>query len=115
MRGFPITLKACFWEIVMKKLAIVLLVILAMHGNPARADDNDDGDDVDPPTSHGYVCTQDCSGHEAGYQWAEENGITDPRDCGGNSDSFIEGCIAYTEDFWEEEEHDIDAHPDYED
>ena len=23
----------------------------------------------------GYACTRDCSGHEAGYRWAEMNGI----------------------------------------
>lgn len=46
----------------------------------------------------GYGCTQDCSGHEAGYQWAAENGITDPDNCGGNSWSFIEGCRAYAEE-----------------
>ena len=46
----------------------------------------------------GYPCTQDCSGHDAGYQWAEDNGITDPDDCGGNSQSFIEGCQAYAEE-----------------
>jgi hypothetical protein len=46
----------------------------------------------------GYDCTQDCSGHEAGYQWAAENGITDPDNCGGNSWSFIEGCRAYAEE-----------------
>jgi hypothetical protein len=44
---------------------------------------------------NGYSCTSDCSGHEAGYEWAEENGIDDPGDCDGNSDSFIEGCQAY--------------------
>jgi hypothetical protein len=48
--------------------------------------------------AHGYPCTVDCSGHEAGYQWAEENGITDPDDCSGNSTSFIEGCQAYAEE-----------------
>lgn len=48
-------------------------------------------------TFEGYECTEDCSGHEAGYAWAEENDITDPDDCGGNSQSFIEGCIAYAE------------------
>lgn len=47
---------------------------------------------------HGYPCTDDCSGHEAGYQWAEENGITNPDDCGGNSNSFMEGCQAYAEE-----------------
>lgn len=47
---------------------------------------------------NGYECTSDCSGHEAGYQWAEDKGITDPDDCGGNSQSFIEGCRSYTEE-----------------
>jgi hypothetical protein len=46
----------------------------------------------------GYPCTVDCSGHEAGYEWAEEHDIDDPDDCGGNSDSFIEGCQAYAEE-----------------
>lgn len=45
-----------------------------------------------------YGCTQDCSGHEAGYRWAESKGITDPDECGGKSWSFIEGCRAYAEE-----------------
>lgn len=45
-----------------------------------------------------YECTEDCSGHEAGYSWAEENDISDESDCGGNSNSFIEGCISYVEE-----------------
>lgn len=45
-----------------------------------------------------YPCTSDCSGHEAGYEWAETNGISDPDDCGGNSESFIEGCQAYVQE-----------------
>lgn len=49
----------------------------------------------DPPEFNGYPCTVDCSGHEAGYEWAADKGISDPSDCGGNSDSFIEGCEAY--------------------
>jgi hypothetical protein len=49
-------------------------------------------------TFGGYSCTNDCSGHEAGYNWAEENGIDDPDDCRGNSDSFIEGCQSYAEE-----------------
>ncbi len=46
-------------------------------------------------TRDSWDCTGDCSGHEAGYEWAEEKGISDPSDCGGNSESFIEGCEAY--------------------
>lgn len=42
-----------------------------------------------------WDCTGDCSGHDAGYEWAEEQGISNPGDCGGNSESFIEGCEAY--------------------
>lgn len=48
-----------------------------------------------PVTSDNWECTDDCSGHEAGYEWAADNGISDPDDCGGKSDSFIEGCEAY--------------------
>jgi len=44
-----------------------------------------------------YGCTVDCSGHDAGYAWADRNEVRDPSDCGGNSRSFIEGCMAYAE------------------
>lgn len=49
-------------------------------------------------TFNGYDCTQDCSGHQAGYDWAERNGIESASDCGGNSNSFIEGCQSYVEE-----------------
>lgn len=58
---------------------------------------------------NGYPCTEDCSGHEAGYEWAEENGIEDPEDCGGNSNSFIEGCESYAEEYQEEYGYDDDV------
>lgn len=44
---------------------------------------------------HGFGCLESCDGHEAGWRWAEDNGIGDPVDCGGNSWSFEEGCVAY--------------------
>jgi hypothetical protein len=46
-------------------------------------------------------CTEDCSGHDAGYEWAANKGITDPYECSGNSTSFIEGCEAYAEEVQE--------------
>jgi len=49
-------------------------------------------------TEGGYECTVDCSGHEAGYRWAEDNDIDDPDDCYGNSQSFIEGCRQYADE-----------------
>jgi hypothetical protein len=47
---------------------------------------------------HGRPCTQDCSGHEAGYAWAARKGITSPLDCSGNSRSFVSGCEVYAEE-----------------
>lgn len=48
----------------------------------------------------GYDCTEDCSGHEAGYKWAERHDIDDEDDCvtagdNSNSPSFAEGCKAF--------------------
>lgn len=62
-----------------------------------------------PPVFHAYECTEDCSGHEAGYAWAERHDIDDPDDCGGNSQSFIEGCQAYAEEQREEPKEDEHA------
>src|SRR5687768_13837714 len=45
------------------------------EGSRATDDDND-------LTYHGRQCTIDCSGHRAGYEWAERKGITDSDDCG---------------------------------
>ena len=43
-------------------------------------------------------CTQDCSGHEAGFEWARDNEVTDESDCGGNSQSFYDGCVQFAEE-----------------
>jgi hypothetical protein len=46
----------------------------------------------------GYTCTEDCSGHEADYEWAENKKIYDKNDCSTKSNSFNEGCLSYIED-----------------
>ena len=46
-------------------------------------------------TWNGYECTSDCSGHEAGYDWALDSNVTDDSGCDGNSNSFNEGCEQY--------------------
>lgn len=43
-----------------------------------------------------YGCTDDCSGHEAGFEWAKEGGLTDGS-CYSESESFNEGCQAYAD------------------
>ena len=43
----------------------------------------------------GYGCTRDCSGHQAGYQWAQVNNVCDSNYSGGKSQSFNEGVRAW--------------------
>lgn len=47
------------------------------------------------PTFKGFACTDDCSGHVAGYQWARSKGLIDIRLCATASQSFNEGCAAF--------------------
>jgi hypothetical protein len=46
----------------------------------------------------GSRCNQECSGHEAGYDWAADNDISDPDDCTGDSLAFVEGCQEFAEE-----------------
>jgi hypothetical protein len=68
----------------------------------STADLPDDDDNRTTKKFRGYTCTQDCSGHEAGYDWAERNDITDDDACDAagersNSPSFAEGCRAFVD------------------
>ncbi len=76
---------------------LVAAGVLALALSPAAAQ-----------TFGGYPCTVDCSGHSAGYDWAADKGIEDADDCGGNSNSFIEGCRAWAEEKEAEEESNYD-------
>jgi hypothetical protein len=67
------------------KLTIVLIATLAI-ATGAMAEN-----------FKGYQCTKDCSGHKAGYAWAQHKGVTEKSQCTGKSQSFIEGCWAWAE------------------
>jgi hypothetical protein len=55
--------------------------------------------DAKAATFGGYECTGGCAGHAAGYDWAQEHDIDEAEMCPeGNSQSFHEGCLVYTED-----------------
>ncbi len=91
----------------MKKILILVVILFASLflsgcGEETRYihEDFNNGSSIDMEideeiTRDNWDCTGDCSGHNAGYDWAESKGISDPGDCGGNSTSFIEGCEAY--------------------
>jgi hypothetical protein len=52
-------------------------------------------------TFGGYKCTMNCSGHKAGYEWAERQHITEAAKCeeilvrAPKRTSFYEGCLTY--------------------
>lgn len=77
-----------------KRLATFLFCIAvfpaAFAGGPVRAQDGNTG--ARGLSFHGIPCTKDCSGHRAGYAWAQRKGIDDPASCSGRSRSFVEGC-----------------------
>lgn len=84
---------------------LFLVPILYRNSTPAPSNSQSEGepeakhsDAASGLAFHGYDCSLDCSGHEAGYEWAEQHGISDPDDCSGNSQSFIEGCRAYAKE-----------------
>ena len=66
----------------MKAVFVMALVILSSTSANAN-------------TFDGYECSDDCSGHQAGYDWAEQNDIDDEDACDTPSQSFNEGCQSY--------------------
>jgi hypothetical protein len=73
-----------------------ILIVTALVGGMATREPRAEG-----ATFHGYACTKDCSGHIAGYQWAEKHGITNAGNCGGKSLSFFQGCLIYANEHQE--------------
>jgi hypothetical protein len=75
-------------------IAAILSIVFVCWTGPASANQ----------TFGGYDCTVDCSGHKAGYEWAEARGVTDSSVCEQiiinqpNRTSFYEGCLAYVDD-----------------
>ena len=95
---------------VAKQIIFIALVTALMSARPALAQDADQCDE--PRTFGGYDCTEDCSGHKAGYDWAEDKQIEDADDCpSGHGGSFHDGCQAYTEDSHRESDEDDQGNP----
>ncbi|MFZ0623243.1 MAG: hypothetical protein WAM76_14735 [Pseudolabrys sp.] len=87
-----------------KALPILALVFDLLFGLFADASANEFG---------GYECTDDCSGHAAGYRWAEAHNITDESNCSlnGNATSFYEGCLVYVDDPYRGADEDDEGNP----
>lgn len=58
----------------------------------------------------GYHCTDHCRKHAAGFQWARESRVLNPKDCGGSTRSHVEGCRAYSRDRMRDPTHDDLGH-----
>jgi len=103
------------WVWVVIIVIIIIAAAVSTNSNEASSNDysgsgsnynstsdysEDISDEEEPATFNGYECTSDCSGHEAGYEWAEENGITqdDVDGYSGNSSSFEEGMQSYVDE-----------------
>ena len=71
----------------MKTLYTITLLVSMLGSTTASAD-----------TFDGNPCLGDCSGHQAGYDWAEQNGIDDESSCSTPSASFNQGCESYVEE-----------------
>lgn len=72
---------------------MILLTACAVH--PAQAQSYSSGQMM----FHGYACPEDdCSGHEAGYAWAQEQNILLGDDCANPSAAAVEGCLAWVEE-----------------
>jgi hypothetical protein len=46
-----------------------------------------------------FICTNDCSGHEAGFLWAKQKSVLDEAECKGNSDAFEQGCFSFVKEY----------------
>lgn len=96
----------------MRKLLILVIAVVCLYlifkrdepkpsTSPSATSESTDGtdstssDEADPSTDSDWG-----SGHQAGYDWAQEHDITDESDCEeagdhSNSPSFEAGCKAY--------------------
>lgn len=78
-------------------IVVIVLVVWGLfslfHKGPDR-----DSDYYSTSTSDSKYCEEpenpydEGTGHYAGFEWAQEKDVDS---CGGNSDSFIEGCEEY--------------------
>jgi hypothetical protein len=81
--------------IVLRIAFILIFIALPILWGVSSGVFNNNDSSYQEKTFYGYECKGDCSGHKAGYEWAENKNITEYDDCGGNSESFIEGCKSY--------------------
>ncbi|GEM_PF-5115479 len=45
-----------------------------------------------------FKCMDDCSGHIAGYRWAQKNNVRHIKECNGKNRSFNEGCTLFVDE-----------------
>ena len=46
-----------------------------------------------------HVCTVDCSSRSGGYEWAEKHEVNNHFGCSPSSESLVEGCEVYVDEW----------------
>jgi hypothetical protein len=81
-------------------LAMAAAVVLAPGALAAGSACASGRESYAPSAFFGYACVDvDCSGHKAGFAWADRHGVHAAQDCDGAAElTRIEGCRAYAEE-----------------
>ena len=74
------------WHVAFMISSVVMFFMVVFPPKPERAA---------PPEITKMLSNQWGAGHQAGYDWARRNGITEHDQCRGNSKSFVDGCREY--------------------
>lgn len=73
-------------------VACSMLMVGCKPSSPSESSSSDSGVTSTNPCTEPENPYDEGSGHYAGFEWAERTGAGT---CGGNSQSFIEGCEEY--------------------
>lgn len=99
----------------MKKLYIgiifTLIVIILLVGYILPKNVSEDSPVTPSPTSAGQ--SKEVLENQKGYQWAEDNGISDVKQCKNESNAFEQGCINYIQDHVDDALQDMDSRDEF--
>ncbi len=88
---------AAFWKNMANFIVLPVLILFVIVELFSDKPSYTPSTDIYRQSYNDYECVGDCSGHEAGYEWARDNSIKSPSDCETGNSSFDEGCASGVE------------------